>query len=266
MKPLIVFFFVAIILIFFFWLGLQIKPRPFTMINLPQAENTTVQLPENLPEPVIRFYETVFKDQVPVIDTVVIIGRGRMRPFGIWLPTRFVMIHNAGRDYRHYFEATFFGLPFLKVNEGYVDGKSFFESPMGTYYDDPNTNQGANLALWAEGGWFPSLWVTDPRARWQAVDENTAILYVPFGDKEENFIVRFNPKTGLVDKMEAMRYRAKTDQEKILWITNDVMSDNKPTISYATWLDIGKPWLALSIDDIQFNLDVSELILTRGYE
>lgn len=266
MKPLFVFLFFAVILIFILWLGLQIKPRPFTMPDLPQAELKTVPIPENLPEPVSRFYGTVFKDQVPVIDTVVITGRGRMRPFGIWLPTRFMMIHNAGRDYRHYFEATFFGVPFLKVNEGYVDGKSFFESPMGTYYDDPNTNQGANLALWAEGGWFPSLWVTDPRTRWQAVDDNTAILYVPFEAKVENFVIRFDPKTGLVDKMEAMRFRASTDQEKILWITNDVRSENKPTISYATWLDSGKPWLALTIDEIKFNLDVSELILARGLD
>ena len=266
MKPLFVFLFFAVILFFILWLGLQIKPRPFTMTDLPQAGLKTVPIPENLPEPVSRFYETVFKDQIPVIDTVVITGRGHMRPFGIWLPTRFMMIHNAGRDYRHYFEATFFGVPFLKVNEGYLGGKSFFESPMGTYYDDPNTNQGANLALWAEGGWFPSLWVTDLRTRWQAVDDHTAILYVPFENNEENFIVRFNSKTGLVDKMEAMRFRAFTDQEKILWITNDVRTENKPTISYATWLDTGKPWLALTIDDIQFNLDVSELILARGFE
>ena len=247
MKPLFVFLFIAVILIFILWLGLQIKPRPFNMPDLPQAGLKTVPIPENLPEPVARFYETIYKDQVPVIDTVVITGRGRMRPFGIWLPARFIMIHNTGHDYRHYFEATFFGLPFLKVNEGYLDGKSFFESPMGTYYDDPNTNQGANLALWAEGGWFPALWITDPRTRWQTVDKNTALLFVPFENNEENFVVRFNPQTGLVDSMEAMRYRTPQDQKKFLWITNEVIAENKPATSYATWLDVGKPWLALTL-------------------
>lgn len=86
------------------------------------------------------------------------------------------------------------GLPFLKVNEGYLDGESFFESPMGTFYDDPNTNQGADLAVWAEAGWFPSIWLTDSRVRWEAVDENTALLFVPFEDQVENFVVRFNPQ------------------------------------------------------------------------
>jgi hypothetical protein len=201
---------------------------------------------------------------VPLIETAALSGTGRMRPFGLWLPARFIMVHNPGRDYRHYFEATFFGLPFLKVNEGYIDGKSFFESPMGTYSDDPNTNQGANLALWAEGAWFPALWVTNPRLRWAAVDERTAILYVPFEQGEESFVVRFNPHTGLVDLMEAMRYRQPKDQNKILWLTHEERREGKPPVSYATWLDQGKPWAEFKIDVIEFNRDVSEYIRARG--
>src|SRR5688572_19848513 len=179
------------------WGGLEVKPKLFTNTALPSGEMKTIPLPEGLPAPVERFYRRTYGDEIPVVDTVVLTGRGRMRPFGVWLPARFVMVHNTGRDYRHYFEATFFGIPFLKVNEGYVDGESFFESPMGTYYNDPNTNQGANLALWAEGGWFPSIWLTDTRVRWQAVDEHTALLFVPFEDAEESFVVRFHPETDL---------------------------------------------------------------------
>jgi len=51
---------------------------------------------------------------------------------------------------------------------------------MGTYSNDPNTNQGANLALWAEGGWFPSIWLTDTRVTWEGLDDNTALLRVPY--------------------------------------------------------------------------------------
>jgi hypothetical protein len=264
MKPIFIILLGVALLFFVLWLGLRVQPRAFSMPGLAKSELKTIPLPAGLPAPVERFYRTVYGDQIPVIDTVVLVGRGRMRPFGIWLPARFVMVHNTGRDYRHYFEATFFGIPFLRVNEGYLDGKSFFESPMGTYYDDPNTNQGANLALWAEGGWFPALWITDPRARWQAVDDRTAILFVPFGEEEEQFIVRFNPQSGLVDLMEAMRFKGKEDVDKVLWITNEVKREGQPAISYATWLDAGKPWLAVTLDEIQFNLDVSQYIRARG--
>jgi len=161
-------------------------------------------------------------------------------------------------------EYTLNRLPFLKVNEGILDGRSFFESPFGTHHNDPNTNQAANLALWAEGGWFPAVWLTDPRTRWQAVDDHTAILFVPYAGGEENFIVRFDSHSDLVDRKEAMRYKAPNDKHKVLWITNEVQETNKPSVSYATWLDDGKPWAALTIEEIHFNLDVVEYLRARG--
>jgi hypothetical protein len=243
------------------WIGLQVKPRPFSIPPLDHTPTTTIPIPPGLPAPVERYLRATYGDEIPQVQTVVLTGRGRMRPFGIWLPARYIIIHNVGSDYRHYFEATFFGIPFLRVNEGYVDGESFFESPMGTYYDDPNSNQGANLALWAEGAWFPSIWATDPRARWQAVDDTTALLFVPFEDQTETFVVRFDPQSGLLATMEAMRFRAPADKDKVLWITS---SSPDGSIAYATWLDDGKPWLALSLGQIAVNVDVTEYIRARG--
>jgi hypothetical protein len=264
MKPFLIVIFVFVALFIVVWLGLQVKPKPFDQPALSKSAGKTIPLPSGLPAPVERFYRTVYGDQIPVIESVVITGRGRLRPFGVWMPARYVMIHETGKNYRHYFEVTFFGLPFLKTQEGFIDGKSFFESPMGTYYDDPNTNQGANLAVWAEAGWFPAVWLTDPRARWQAVDDVTALLFVPYLDGEENFVVRFNPRTALVDRMEAMRFKAKGDAEKVLWITNEVVKPGQPSVSYATWLDNGKPWLALTLEEMQVNLDVQAYIRARG--
>lgn len=72
------------------WLGLQVRPSPFP----PHAERTpalrTVPLPVGLPAPVERFYRTVYGDQVPVIETVVIKGRAKMT-IGITLPARFIL-------------------------------------------------------------------------------------------------------------------------------------------------------------------------------
>ncbi len=214
---------VLVLVLFVGWLGFQIEPSPFP--DYPEAQPAsieTVALPADLPAPVERFYRAVYGNDIPVIQTVVIQGRGVMRPFmNIPIPARFVFVHNAGKDYRHYFEAALFGIPLLKVNEGYLDGASFFESPMGTYFDEANANQGANLALWAEAIWFPSLWVTDPLVRWEPVDKYSALLYVPYEKTEESFLVRFNPQTGLIDMMEAMRYRELGQgQPKILWIVS----------------------------------------------
>jgi hypothetical protein len=266
MKRVLIILAIIAVIILVMWLGFQVKPQHFKALAQPQPEMETMEIPQGLPKPVENFYRSVYGEKASIINSVVIIGHGRVRQFGIWLPTRFAMIHNAGKDYRHYFEATFFGIPVLKINEGYIDGQSFFESPMGTYYNDANSNQGANLALWAEGAWFPSLWISDARAHWQAIDDTTAALFVPYEKGEENFIVRFNPQSGLVDLMEVMRYRSPGDTDKVLWLTNEVKSTDGSAVSYATWLDDGKPWAEFVIDDVRFNLDVSDLIRARGWQ
>ena len=252
------------------WLGLQIKPKPF----LPYPEKTaplkTIPLPSGLPAPVERFYKTVYGDEIPVIETAVIKGRADISPFGIKFPARFLFVHKAGKDYRHYIEATWFGMPFMKVNESYVDGNSHFELPIGTYDNDPSITQGAVLGLWAESAWFPSIFLTDERVHWEPVDGKTALLFVPFGEQEENFLVRFDPETGLIDMMEAMRCRdAGPNLHKILWITKNIPGKNIPgsnlsAAGSATWLDQGKPWAVFTLEEVNFNADVNKYIRQQG--
>jgi hypothetical protein len=250
------------------WLGLHIQPQSFPAYSANKTQQReTISLPGGLPKPVEHFYRVLYGDEIPVIKSVVIQGRGIIKPFmNIPIPVRFVFVHNAGKDYRHYFEATLFGIPVIKLNEGYIDKKSFFKSPWGSYYDKPNANQGANLVVWAEAILFPSLWLTDQRVHWEPVNDNTALLYVPYEDGEENFIVRFNPLTGKIDMMESMRYREiEQGQSKILWITRSEESstindmDIRVTIS-VEWLDQGKPWAYFNIEEQDINIDVTEML------
>jgi len=257
-------------LIILLFIGFIVKPPSFKPKDLKAMETRMVQLPQNLPSPVERYYKTFFGYSPTEIETVVLSGRGRIKPFGIWMPCRFVFIHEAGWNYRHYIEATWFGIPIFKVNEGILDGKSFFEAPVGSLHDDPSTNQGANLALWAEAGWFPALWISDPRVEWKAVDESSALLFVPYGEERESFVVRFDPKTGRVDFLESMRYReAGEGKKKILWITRN---ENSPAgnssvlaTSSAMWLDQGSPWAYFTIEHALYNVDVQKLLRARGY-
>lgn len=269
-KPILIIIGILGALLVLGWLGLQIKSKPFPPYPQQPPELDIVSLPEGLPVPVERFYKTVYGDEIPFFKTAVFKGRARISPIGVKLPARFVFVHNVGQDYRHYIEATWFGLPLLKVNEGYVDGKSFWEGPGPAIYDDASTNQAANLAVWAEAMWFPSIWLTDERVRWEPVDDVTAILYVPFEDQIENFIVRFNPDTGLIDSLEAMRYRnSGDDAKKILWITRNeegpTIDDTKlSAIGSATWLDQGKPWAVFTLEEIKYNVDITEYIRQKG--
>jgi hypothetical protein len=246
------------------WLGLQIKPKPFSPYPQSSQPLETVPLPAGLPAPVERFYRTVYGDAVPVIKTIVIKGRATLSPFGPKMPARFIFVHNAGKDYRHYIEATWFGLTLMKINESYVDGNSHFELPVATYENDPSITQGAVLGLWAEVSWFPSVWLTDKRVHWEPVDDKSALLFIPFGESEENFLVRFDSATGLLDIMEAMRFRdAGPQAKKILWITH-IPGTNLSDTGSATWLDQGKPWAVFTLEEIDYNVDVSDYIRQRG--
>jgi hypothetical protein len=251
------------------WLGLQIIPRALPPYSATTPQLATVALPELLPVPVKRYYMETIGDQIPIIETAVLTGSVKLRFAGITFNSRFRFIHDAGKDYRHYIDATIFGYPLLRVNEHYLDGNSRLELPFGVVENEPKINMAANLGLWAESIWLPSIFITDPRVRWQAIDENSARLIVPFGDDEDEFVVRFDPQTGLLREMQAMRYKDAKDEHKVSW--HNVAVEWKtfhgmliPYVGSVTWLDEGSPWATFTIEDIVYNVDVSDYVRAFG--
>lgn len=268
MKIIIWIAVIIVVVVFVGWIGLRIKPAPFAPVSLPALGMQTMPLPDDLPPPVDRFYRQVYGDEAPVVETAVVSGRATMRIAGITFPARFRFTHDAGDGYRHYIEATFWGLPLMKVNEHFLDGVGRMELPVGVE-EGPAINQGANLALWGEAVWFPTLWVTDPRARWAPVDDVTALLYVPFGDGEEQFVVRFDPQTGRPFLLEAMRYKGQGATEKTLWL-NEALDwgavDGHATFATGavTWFDEGTPWAVFTAENVAINVDVNDYIRAFG--
>jgi hypothetical protein len=116
---------------------------------------------------------------------------------------------------------------------------------------------------------MPAVYLTDPRVQWEAVDDVTAILVVPFGEEEERFVVRFDPQTGLLEWMESMRYQGEDSQKKMLWMNHvlewrEVDGYLLPALAALIWMDAGTPWAVWEVEDVVYNADVTEYIRARG--
>lgn len=244
------------------WVGLQVPPA-----NLPRSIDEPqnlglVMVPPDLPAPVRRYFQVSLGDQAPRIESLVVYGRGRAN-FGLWLPLRYRLVHRPGYAFERYMEVTWFGVPVLKAIDRYMDGFGM-TGPMGKEATGPAINQGANMILWAEAPLMPTLWLTDERIRWEAIDETTARLIFPFEDSEDELTVHFNPDSGLIRRITALRYRDESSG-KIPWHADfltwqTVNGMQLPEHLSITWEDQGEPWSYWDIDAIFWNVDISEIL------
>jgi hypothetical protein len=253
------------------WIGLRVTPKPFPSYPERPPELEKSPLPADLPQPVARYFRAIGgNDGVAVIHSAVLTGAIALRMNGLPMRGRFRIIHHAGQGYRHYLEATFFGWPILKVNEWYLDGVARLELPFGAVDNEPNVNLAANLGMWAESMWLPGILVTDPRVRWEAVDETSARLTVPFEDESEDVLdVAFDPHTGLIRALEGQRYKGAKDSEKTGWHAEALgwrcfHGIRVPSPASLTWADEGRPWSVWTIEDVAYNVDVSAYIRQSG--
>jgi hypothetical protein len=245
MKPFVIGAIVMAAIAALGWLGVRIPPAAYPPFDAHTPAQELRPLPAGLPAPVDRFYRLTYGDSLPIITSAVVSGRGTMAPFGVALPMRFQMLYTIGQDYRAQFEATFFGLPIMRAVETYINGHGVGQTPAGTdqgvWFD-----QAINVRIWCELlQWMPAALLSEPRVAWEPIDETMAVLRVPFGEQRQTIIVRFDSESGRLRYFEAMKGRSATDE--LLWING-------------IWVDQGKPWITLNIEEQRYNLPVADAI------
>jgi hypothetical protein len=246
--------------------GLQIMPKSFSPHHEKTPDMHWIELPSDLPKPVYRHFATTLGDQIPEINSAVVSGKARFKFSGIWMPVRFKAYYIPGRDFYRYMEITWFGLPILKGQDSYInqEGSLRIGGMLNIFEQGDKINQGQNLAMWGEGVFAPSVFVADPEVRWESLNETSARLQVPFGEQKESFLVSFDSQTGLMTQMSALRYRDQEDEKtpwRIEFLDWDTFHSVKVPVNVAVaWEDEGGPWAFFTIEDVEYNVDVSEKI------
>jgi hypothetical protein len=235
-------------------LGLRVPPRAHRPPG-QSADFGQIRLSESLPRPVYRHFHRAYGQTAPIVRSAVFLGRARFRR-GAWLWMRFAAYHDVGREFWRDMEVTWFGLPVVRGIDSYVDGQGIMNIN-GQISRGAEIDQGAFLALWAEALLFPSATIGQPGFEWQAVDETTARLSLPFGQGHEVATLTFDATTGFLRRFLAERYK-RPNQPKVLWRVEYLGwrpfgAALFPSQVKVTWEDEGQPWFVATMDDVVLN-------------
>lgn len=111
---------------------------------------------------------------------------------------------------------------------------------------------------------MPSVVIADTRVRWEAVDEETARLVIPYGERNDSLLFKFDMKTGLISNVSAQRYRGQ-DDIKTPWLIEFTewkmyQSVKIPVRFELIWEDEGSPWSYWRVEGVEYNVDITEII------
>lgn len=252
------------------WLGFQIEPDSFPPHPDKMQDSGAVEVPPDLPEPVLRYYKTAAGSQVPVIKSAVVWGKAKLRINGIWMPVRFKAYYLPGQAFLRYLEVTWFGKTILRVSDSYMNGQGSMkiEGLLNMRETGEKIDQGQNLAMWGEAVFTPSLAITDTRARWEAVDDETVRLVIPYGVQNDSLLYKFDKKTGLISNVSAQRYRGQEDK-KTPWLIEfmewKTFHSVKIPVRFAViWENDVSPWSYWTVEGVEYNVDIADNLSVGG--
>jgi hypothetical protein len=259
--------FVAYLIIF--RIGFFFNPKVHKPELEPIEPPEMIPLPGDLPYPVHRYLQMNFGDQVPLPATVVAWGLGKRigRNFGrlgpLWMPSHWALYLIPGKEFVYRLTVTWFGRKMLQGGDELRQGYGRFIMNKDRL-ENANINKSEWIMLWLYTIMAaPSAILADPANTWEAVDDQTARLSVPYKDGERwDFTLLFDSETGQLTGVDTMRVASrdgkKTPYQIRLGEHEKLGPGILPSFMKAAWDN--DFYIMNNLDGVRYNINIDEIM------
>lgn len=188
------------------WAGLKVPPGPFAPPVGDGDDLGMVALPDDLPDPVQRYYRALAL--FPRVQSVYVSGRGRLLVAGrVWAPVRWRLYLEPGRQFCWDIELAWMGQPVLG-GEAKITGGTAELTTAGQTFTGQAIHKAEHTVLWIYTLAFcPTALFTLPSVSWEPVESSVARLHFPqFDSAAPPFTLFFDPASSALERVHTERF------------------------------------------------------------
>jgi len=256
-----------VVYLIIFRVGFFFKPAEHKPELEPIEPTEMIPLPEGLPFPVRRYLQMCFGDQVPLPATAVAWGLGKRigRNFGrlgpLWMPSHWTLYLVPGKEFVYRLTVTWYGRKMLQGGDELRQGYGRFIMNKDQL-ENTNINKSEWIMMWLYTIMAaPSAILADPANTWEAIDDQTARLSVPYKDGSRwTFTLLFDSESGQLTGVETLRVTSRDGKEtpyQIRMGNHDKLGPGTlPGFMKAAWEN--DFYIMNDLSGVRYNVNISE--------
>ena len=256
--------------LFFGWLGFRISAPVSKPERRPITRPDPIPLPKSLPDPLYHYFEKNFGTLIYPPASVVAWGRGqiiarRLPSLGpLWVPISWSIDLIPGESFVLQDRITWFRQTFIRGGEEFREEKGQYMVG-GKTVQSPHIDHSEQTILWLYTLLLaPTTLLLDPWVTWQAGEDNTVCIQVPFSaDENRNFTLHFDTESWAIERITTERTASRDGRlvpfRFILQAPRNFESDLVlPSQVSAAWDD--DVYFRYEIKGVLYNVDAGEVM------
>ncbi len=260
-------------LVLLFMMGFKVN-IPREEIDFEEDRMDDIEWPLSVPELVLKHYESIFENsKIPMNATAVVQGTAKYKISNLWMPVKYTTWYQPREGFLRELTFYWYGQRILKGIDFWHKGVGAIQvnGVMRFGETGEHVTESQWVSYWAESFLTGTLDLTDPRLKWENVNDHSLALYFPKMDQTEtqpkkqkeiySLLLVFSKDTYRLESIQTERYRGQKEKKRTTWImtvTKWERNSNMWLPEYSVkWIDQKKPWCNYRITKIDYNVDKS---------